>query len=102
MPLGRIRLFTALILVSLFIGACSTSVTTPEPVYLRIAGSTSMLPALNALAEAYSARHPAVTIDIQGGGSQAGLQSLRDGGIDLAAISWKAPAEEMSQDEAGK
>lgn len=99
MPLGKIRLFTALTLILLFIGACTTPATTPEPIYLRIAGSTSMLPALNGLAEAYMARHPAVTIDIQGSGSQAGLQSLREGRIDLAAASWKEPAEETNSAE---
>ena len=66
---------------------------------LRIAGSTSLTPALRDLAAAYSARHPHVTIDIQGGGSQIGLQTLQDGGADIAAISWKDEASAVQEDD---
>jgi phosphate transport system substrate-binding protein len=64
-----------------------------EPVTLRIAGSTSMSPALEELAGAYQAIHPNVQFQIRGGGSVLGLQDLRAGKADIAAMSWKAESE---------
>lgn len=61
----------------------------PAQTLVRIAGSTSMTPLLQALAEAYTARHPSVRFDIQGGDSSAGLALLQSGEADLAAVSWK-------------
>lgn len=60
------------------------------PTTLRISGSTSMAPALRELADAYRLRHPTVQIEILGNGSQAGLQELKTGRVDLAAVSWQA------------
>lgn len=68
--------------------ACSTAAR-PAQTLVRIAGSTSMTPLLQALAEAYTARHPGVRFDIQGGDSSAGLALLQRGEADLAAVSWK-------------
>lgn len=68
--------------------ACSAAAR-PAPTLVRIAGSTSMAPLLQALAEAYTARHPSVRFDIQGGDSAAGLALLQNGEADLAAVSWK-------------
>ena len=64
-----------------------------EPVTLRIAGSTSMRPVLEELAGAYQATHPNVQFQIRGGGSVLGLQDLRAGKADIAAVSWKAEGE---------
>lgn len=61
----------------------------PSQSLVRIAGSTSMMPLLHALAEAYTARHPGVRFDMQGGDSAAGLTLLQNGEADLAAVSWK-------------
>jgi phosphate transport system substrate-binding protein len=68
--------------------ACSAAAR-PAQTLVRIAGSTSMTPLLQALAEAYTARHPGVRFDIQGGDSAAGLALLQSGEADLAAVSWK-------------
>lgn len=86
---SRVRLLAILAAALLCVSSCATQVATPEPVYLQIAGSSAMVPLLKALATAYTERHPEVTIDIQGGGTLAGLQSLREGSFDLAAASWK-------------
>ena len=94
MSLKRVSALVILIAVLIGTGSCATQVATPEPVYLQIAGSSSMGSALKALAEAYTERHPEVTIDIQAGGTRAGLQSLEEGRIDLAAASWKDEEEE--------
>jgi len=91
---SKARSFLIRIILLLCTSSCATQVATPEPVYLRIAGSSSMVPVLKTLAATYTEQHPEVTIDIQKGGTQAGLQSLREGRIDLAAASW--------QDDVGK
>jgi phosphate transport system substrate-binding protein len=64
-----------------------------EPVTLRIAGSTSMRPAVEDLAATYQASHPSVQFEIRGGGSTLGLQDLIAGRTDIAAVSWKAESE---------
>ncbi len=79
---------------------CGVTVATPAPVYLRIAGSTSLLPALRPLAAAYTARHPQTSFDLQGGDSQIGLQALRAGAVDIAAVSWKGAETDADSAEA--
>lgn len=84
------RLHLPLLLLAL--AACSTALRpTPEPTTLRIAGSTSMGPALRELGKAYQADHPSVFVDVQGGGSAVGINLLQAGAVDLAAVSWQAP-----------
>ncbi len=77
-----------LLLMAGVLPACSTTAR-PSQSLVRIAGSTSMIPLLHALADAYTARHPGVRFDIQGGDSAAGLVLLQRGETDLAAVSWK-------------
>ncbi len=52
-----------------------------------IAGSTSVQPFAEKLAEEYMRRHKEVRIDIQGGGSSAGIYAARQGAADLGASS---------------
>lgn len=59
------------------------------PVTLRIAGSTSMAPLLEELAQAYQARNPSVLIDLRPGDSAVGTAELAAGRADLAAVSWQ-------------
>src|SRR5665648_530647 len=62
----------ATLLVLLGAGGCkSSSQTTSRP--LCIAGSTSVQPFAEKLAEIYMHQHPGVRIDVQGGGSSAGI-----------------------------
>jgi phosphate transport system substrate-binding protein len=76
---------------------CSGSLSTEaEPITLRIAGSTSMRPVLEELAETYQANHPNVQFEIRGGGSTMGLQDLRAGKSDIAAVSWQAEGKPVS------
>ncbi len=78
------------------LSACSAGWTgTPAPVVLRIAGSTSLQPVLKELATAYQSAHPNVLIDVRGGGTAIGIQQLRDGQIDLAAVSWRSEDEKL-------
>ncbi|MFZ5827145.1 MAG: phosphate ABC transporter substrate-binding protein [Bacillota bacterium] len=63
---------------------------------LRIAGSTSVQPLAEVLAEEYR-RAGGRRVSIQGGGSTAGLQALRNGVADLAAASRRLTPEELRQ-----
>ena len=52
-----------------------------------LAGSTSVQPFAEVLAEAYMALHPGVTIDIQGGGSAAGIMAAQTGTANIGMSS---------------
>lgn len=52
-----------------------------------IAGSTSVQPFAEKLAEVYMSQHPGVRIDVQGGGSSAGIYAAQQGAADLGASS---------------
>jgi phosphate transport system substrate-binding protein len=81
-------IWCVIVMLAGMLTACSAAAR-PAQTMVRIAGSTSMTPLLQALAEAYTARHPGVRFDIQGGDSAAGLVLLQNGEADLAAVSWK-------------
>jgi phosphate transport system substrate-binding protein len=77
------------ILVLLAASGCNsgspTSKTASRPVC--IAGSTSIQPFAEKLAEIYMHRHPQARIDVQGGGSSAGIYAATHGAADLGASS---------------
>ncbi|HZE20506.1 MAG TPA: substrate-binding domain-containing protein, partial [Desulfobaccales bacterium] len=54
---------------------------------LCVAGSTSIQPFAEKLAEIYMHRHPGSRVDIQGGGSSAGIYAASHGAADLGASS---------------
>jgi phosphate transport system substrate-binding protein len=54
---------------------------------LTVAGSTSVQPFAEMLAEEYMARHPGKKVFIQGGGSSAGIQAVRTGAADIGMSS---------------
>lgn len=78
-----------LILLTMVTAPGCSSAPRPAQVSVRIAGSTSMQPLLQALADVYTSRHADVRFDIRGGDSIAGLELLRNEEADLAAVSWK-------------
>jgi phosphate transport system substrate-binding protein len=61
---------------------------------LCVAGSTSVQPFAEKLAEEYMRQHPQVRIDIQGGGSSAGVYAAQQGAADLGASSRELVAKE--------
>src|SRR5450759_1958597 len=68
------------------VGGCNfSSQTTSRP--LTIAGSTSVQPFAEKLAEVYMQRHPGARIDVQGGGSSSGIYAATQGAADLGASS---------------
>jgi phosphate transport system substrate-binding protein len=54
---------------------------------ITVAGSTSVQPLIEELAEAFMDKYPDVRIDVQGGGSSVGIQSAKDGITDIGASS---------------
>jgi len=64
-----------------------------------IAGSTSVQPFAEKLAEEFMRRHPQVYIDVQGGGSSAGIFAAQHGAADLGASSRELVAQEKDLQE---
>lgn len=91
MRLNRCALGPLLAAALLLVGCAARGQATPAPAPLHIAGSTSMAPLLNDLAQAYQAKHPTALIDVRPAGSAAGISELQAGRADLAAVSWHPP-----------
>jgi len=64
---------------------------------LSIAGSTSVQPLAETLAEAYMAQTPDVMVDVQGGGSSVGVTSAGEGTADIGNASRNIKDEEFMQ-----
>lgn len=82
----RIHKIVNVVLLSLTLSltsACSR----PLDAGLIVAGSTSVQPYAEILAEEYMILHPDAVIDIQGGGSSAGITAARSGTADLGMSS---------------
>lgn len=69
----------------LLAGGCNRSRLTTHP--LMIAGSTSVQPFAEKLAEVYMHQHPKARIEVQGGGSSAGIYAAQQGAAELGASS---------------
>jgi len=97
---GRTSPFRHLILLAVFgplLIGCVPTIATIEPhppVDLRLAGSTSVQPLMEALTEAYGSRYEYVTFALESRNSQVGLDALRDGAIDIALVSREMRPEE--------
>ena len=61
-----------------------------------IAGSTSVQPFAEVLAQDYMASHPGVSIDVQGGGSAAGIMATKSGTTDIGMSSRNLQGSETS------
>jgi phosphate transport system substrate-binding protein len=66
---------------------------------ITIAGSTSVQPFAEKLAEEYVRKHPKVRIDIQGGGSSAGVYAAQQGAAALGASSRELAGDEKKLHE---
>ena len=64
-----------------------------------IAGSTSVQPFAEKLAEVYMQEHPDIRIDVQGGGSSAGVFAAEQGAADLGASSRELIGKEKNLQE---
>jgi len=100
----RNKLVITLIILGLLLAACgqpaaptsgpaaqNTAIPAPTTAGLSgtisVAGSTTVQPLAEELAEAFIAIHPDVKIDVQGGGSSVGVKSAAQGTADIGAAS---------------
>ena len=75
---------------ALMVGGCSGGVSST----ITEAGSTTVQPLAEKLAEAFKAENPDVNIVIQGGGSSVGIKSCNDSTVDIGATSRELKAGE--------
>ncbi|CCO07035.1 phosphate ABC transporter substrate-binding protein [Desulforamulus hydrothermalis] len=61
---------------------------------ITIAGSTSVQPVSEELAKAFMAKNPGVTVNVQGGGSSAGVKAANEGAAQIGASSRELKEEE--------
>jgi phosphate transport system substrate-binding protein len=99
-----------LVLISIFMlaallngcGANDTAKTAPAPTpapsdHMVIVGSTTLLPVAQKAVEAFHKRKPGFKINLQGGGSQIGINALVDGICDIAMSSRDLKEEEKEK-----
>jgi phosphate transport system substrate-binding protein len=77
--------------------SASTQTSDAEPVIIKVAGSTSVGPVIEALAEKYMGAHTNVTINVEQTGSGPGVTSCGDGSADLGMASRALKDEEKTQ-----
>ena len=62
---------------------------------IKVDGSTTVLPIMQKVVEAYMKAHPDVKISVSGGGSGNGIKALIDGATDVAMASRAMEAKEI-------
>lgn len=82
----RIRTILQVVLLSISISILSACSRSTESGFI-VAGSTSVQPYAEILAEEYMITHPGAAIDIQGGGSSAGITAAKSGIANLGMSS---------------
>ena len=75
---------SAILLTVIFSAGC---VSTDETETISIAGSTTVLPVAQAVAEEYMAQHSNADIQVSGGGSGVGATSAIEGTADIGMLS---------------
>jgi phosphate transport system substrate-binding protein len=85
---GAGALVSLALVLAAVLAACGEPVATPEPVFLRAVGSTAMAPLVTDLAEAFVEQNPTVSLEVDGLGTQYGLEALDGGAADIALASW--------------
>src|SRR5437868_1997217 len=66
---------------------------------ITIAGSTSVQPFAEKWAEAYGQKHPGAQINVQGGGSTAGVKAAQTGAAQIGTVSRELKPDEKSLKE---
>ncbi len=82
---GSFKAIIALVILSVFYCLCAPGYC--ETKKLMIAGSTSVQPIAEKLSEHFMQKHPNIKIEIQGGGSSAGVQAALSGAADIGMSS---------------
>jgi phosphate transport system substrate-binding protein len=85
-PVKRISTVFGVLILVLAMSLTSACSNLPKA-GIVVAGSTSVQPFAEVLAEEYMILHPDITIDIQGGGSAAGIMAAQSGTADIGMSS---------------
>jgi phosphate transport system substrate-binding protein len=64
---------------------------------IQLAGSTTVQPLAEELAEAFMAKNPGLKIEVQGGGSSVGVTSAGEGTVDIGDASREIKSSELEQ-----
>ena len=94
-PLGSRLLTTALLAAAVVVAGCSRG----SNAAITLAGSTSVEPFAELLAEHFMAQHPGVEISVQGGGSSAGIRACQSGICGIGMSSRELQPEEKNLTE---
>jgi len=94
-PLRSLLLLPALLAAVMLAGGCSRG----NKAGITVAGSTSVEPFAELLAEHYMALHPGVEISVQGGGSSAGIRACQSQICAIGMSSRELHAEEKNLTE---
>ncbi len=99
-----VLLVVVFVLASVLAAGCGEGKTGPEAGIgkeltgsITVAGSTSVQPFTEVLAEEFMAQNPGSKINVQGGGSSQGIQAAVNGAADIGASSRELKSEEKSQ-----
>lgn len=87
-------IFLLLMALPTLFGACSQSASHPKKQTVTIAGSSSVMPFTEKLAEHFMVDHPHFVVDVQGGGSTAGIQACLNHTVDIGMSSRQLKDEE--------
>jgi phosphate transport system substrate-binding protein len=91
------RFLVGLALATFALAACKSSTSSPAAAAaITVAGSTSVQPFVEKWSEAYGVKHPGAQINVQGGGSTAGIKAAQTGAAQIGTVS-----RELKGDEAG-
>jgi phosphate transport system substrate-binding protein len=93
------QLYIQFILVGLTVLLSGCGQRDPQCQTLTIAGSTSVQPFAEKLAEVYMQHHPGLLINVQGGGSSAGIMAVQQRAADIGASSRELNNSEKSLHE---
>jgi len=85
------RLLSLLLAFALLVAGCGR-----QSGGVTVAGSTSVQPFAEMLAEEYMATHPEQAINVQGGGSSAGIEAVRSGAAQIGMSSRELKGDERS------
>jgi phosphate transport system substrate-binding protein len=87
----------ALLVFAIMVAGCTSSTGSQTPatttavpiqnVTIKISGSTTVLPIVQAAADAYEAAHPGADIEVSGGGSGVGMQAIAAKTVDIGMTS---------------
>lgn len=91
----RCFIFVVFIL-AIFTSGCARGIAENE---IIVAGSTSVEPFADKWAEVYMEKHPNIIVNVQGGGSSAGIQAAKYGVADIGTCSRELKPEEKDLNE---